>query len=817
MRTLAPTLFCLLPHRTAAYGARQALVIGLLLTAGCLNAQGGTVRGEVTDADGEALIGAYVQLVDTEFRAVSDAEGVYRLAGVPYGEYTLRVRSLGFRDEDLALRVDRPRVVADARLTPDAAVLAGATVRAKSRAGEVSELPITITSLDAERVAERALGAEELLKRSAGVVVRRRGGLGSAVNVNLNGLTGQAVRVYYDGIPLELFGGGLQLNTIPVDALARVDVYKGVLPVTVGTDALGGGINLVPKAKTVDHLNASYTVGSFNTHRLTLNGRRKLSERWALSLLAYYNYSDNDFTMPGVRSITERKLENGTTVIGPEETVDARRFHDRHRSAFAQATLSVRGLKWADRLALSVSAGGRDDQIQHGAFLFNTAVGRATRADLSFVQRLDYRKSLLNDRLSLRYFGTLATMRNRTRDSTTAVFNWRGERLQTADRTGAELFALPTDRTGNDLGTAHRLTAAWTLREGLRLNVSEFYGYLRVKGEDPAGRPLMIGGEPLDPNTVPSVLRRNVLGGELAADFGGGRGTVLGFYKNYLYAARSIDILQRGATRLPLREVSAVDHGVGLAVKYRLSARVFVRSSFERAVRLPNEREVFGDFGAVLPNYTLQPERSNNLNVGMQYERPGRGERGALRLRLNGFVRDQQDLIRAAPFGPENSRFVNEAAVRAAGGELTADYQPLARLRLNGNFTYQRSLILPPDGVGAGPRVAVPNVPQLFYNASARYTFPDVGAADNDLELFWTYFFTDRFSINEVADLDRANPDFIIPAQNLHEAGLTYRLPKPGLTVSGSLQNVFDARVFDNFRIPRPGRNYQLKIGYTIR
>ncbi len=138
-------------------------------------------------------------------------------------------------------------------------------------------------------------------------------------------------------------------------------------------------------------------------------------------------------------------------------------------------------------------------------------------------------------------------------------------------------------------------------------------------------------------------------------------------------------------------------------------------------------------------------------------------------------------------------------------------------MNLSGNFTYQSSEIASSSSAATGSIGAqVPNQPLLFYNLGARYTIENVLKASNSLEVFWDYFFIDRFSINEVQDLDTANPLFIVPAQNVHNTGLIYRLPEEGLSFSFSLQNVFNAEVFDNFRIPRPGINYQIKVNYSL-
>ncbi|MEM9000207.1 MAG: TonB-dependent receptor [Bacteroidota bacterium] len=775
-----------------------------------------TISGAVKGENGEPLAFANVLLNKNNKYAVADGDGKYIITDVRKGNYVISVSSLGFGTltQNIAVSGD---LVLDFTLNESVQNLDDVTVIGKSEATKISQKAITISSLDLKQVADLSLGAEEVLKTSTGVVVRQSGGLGSNVNINLNGLTGQAVRIYYDGIPIQVYGSGIQLNNIPVDALERIDVYKGVMPVDIGTDALGGGINLIPIAQNDDNLRTSYSVGSFNTHRVTLNGNKNFSDKTALSVLSFFNYSDNDYEMQNIPSIVENLDENGNVLSVSEETIDTDRFHDQHTSAFAEVALRLKNRTWADQFVIAASYSSRFDEIQQGNFIISTSVGKAEREIDGFNQRLDYRKKLFNDKAELRYYGILSNTTTKSNDSTTAIYNWRGEVLRTPNTSGSEIFAIPTLREGDELGTAHRLLFNYAINQSLDFTFSEFYRYSRIKGDDPVGNRLTINGESIDPNTVPSKLNRNIIGIELEQRLFQDKLTAIGFYKNYMYSAESIDILAGAATVLPIRQVDDDENGFGFALKYQVAPAVFIRGSFERAIRIPTETEVFGDFGAILPNYELRPERSENLNVGISFEK-GFGNGSYASLKIDGFIRDQQDLIRLEDLGPENAVYVNEAEVDGKGVEVSARITPIKNLNFSGNFTHQSNEI-DEDGTasaGTSEGVQVPNIPTLFYNIGAVYNLNNIFKSQNNLQLSWTYFHTDRFSINEVNDLDTANPDFVIPVQNIHNAGITYNIPQQGLSFSLNVRNIFDEEVFDNFRIPRPGFNYAFKINYKL-
>jgi len=795
---------------------KKLFLVVILLPMIALGQNRFTISGVVKSSSGEPIAFANVILDKNNKYAVAEQDGSYLIKNVRRGNYVISVSSLGFGTKTQNISVDA-NLELDFTLNENVQNLDDVTVTAKSEATKISQKAITISSLDLKQVADQSLGTEEILKTSTGVVVRQSGGLGSNVNINLNGLTGRAVRIYYDGIPLEVYGSSIQLNSVPVDALQRVDVYKGVMPVDVGTDALGGGINLIPLEQTSDYLRTSYSVGSFNTHRVTLNGNKNFNQKTSLSAVSFFNYSDNDYEMRNIPSIVENIDENGNVLGVTEETIDADRFHDQHTSAFVEAALRLKNRSWADRLEFAASYSLRFDELQQGNFIINTAIGEAEREIQGFTQRLDYRKKFFRDRLQLRYYGILSNARTKNTDSTTAIYNWRGEVLQTPNSGGSEIFAIPTLREGRELGTAHRLLLNFQLTNDLDLTVSEFFRYSRIKGEDPVGARITIDGVPLDPNTVPSKLNRNVLGAELEQRLFSDKLTAIAFYKNYSYTAESIDILQQTATILPVREIDASEDGYGFALKYQVIPSVFVRSSFERAIRIPSETEVFGDFGAILPNYELQPESSNNLNVGISFDKTI-GSSAYVSFKVDGFIRDQENLIRLDQFGPENAIFVNEAEVDGKGIEIATKITPIKNLDITGNFTAQSNEIaaIGEDSSGAVTGVQVPNIPRLFYNIGASYKVENIFSSPNSLRLFWTYFHTDRFSINEVDDLDNANPDFIIPDQDVHNAGLTYVLADKGLSFSLNVQNIFNEELFDNFRIPRPGFNYAFKINYSL-
>ena len=108
------------------------------------------------------------------------------------------------------------------------------------------------------------LGA--LLLEVAGANVVRRGGLGSFTTVSLRGSNPDEVRVYVDGIPLNLaVGGAVDLSTLPLGDIERVEIYRGSTPIVFGESALGGVISITTRTPTLPRASARTGGGSFRT------------------------------------------------------------------------------------------------------------------------------------------------------------------------------------------------------------------------------------------------------------------------------------------------------------------------------------------------------------------------------------------------------------------------------------------------------------------------------------------------------------------------------------------------------------------------
>src|SRR5690606_1593015 len=147
--------------------------------------------------------------------------------------------------QDTVIKEADENLVLQIRLSSDEKVLQEVTVVGKSETQQVREQTVRAVVVDTRAVSTQATTLTDLMNRSTGVRIRQNGGLGGRPEISINGFQGKAIKYFKDGIPLDYMGDGYNIASLPLEALERIEVYKGVLPVSLGADALGGAVNLV--------------------------------------------------------------------------------------------------------------------------------------------------------------------------------------------------------------------------------------------------------------------------------------------------------------------------------------------------------------------------------------------------------------------------------------------------------------------------------------------------------------------------------------------------------------------------------------------
>ncbi|MES3630249.1 MAG: carboxypeptidase-like regulatory domain-containing protein [Longimonas sp.] len=146
------------PHvRSAVLVVLFSLCMGLLLDAAPARAQSGTgvLEGVIQDTEGERLPGATVQLTGTDLGAAADAQGAFRLAGIPAGMYQVRVRFVGYVPLEDEVTIEAGATTSRTfALEMRTVALEDVIVSAQKRLQAVEDVPAAISVVDGQTLAD---------------------------------------------------------------------------------------------------------------------------------------------------------------------------------------------------------------------------------------------------------------------------------------------------------------------------------------------------------------------------------------------------------------------------------------------------------------------------------------------------------------------------------------------------------------------------------------------------------------------------------------------------------------------------------------
>ena len=674
----------------------------------------------------------------------------------------------------------------------------------------IAASPFSVQVIDLKKSYDKGGDIGEVLNRASGVRLRSDGALGSQVQVNLGGLQGKAVRLFKDGVPIELFGHGFSLGTIPANMLERVEIYKGVMPLYLASDALGGGVNLVSRKDNKNLAELSYEAGSFNTHRATLNALwRNKDKTWYLGTNSSFNYSDNDYKV------------NTPQNTGPISYKDTRRFHDATRTYYAEAYAGIQNRSWADDLRLTLIGSSFYKEIQHDSQM-DKVYGDAFSKEKNYTSLLTYNKRFLNDRLKLNAVATYSVFNTKFIDTATVRYDWDGQIIGRNLRPGE--INLGNDQRIDYKFFSSRLNLSYDLSYRHAIDFSELYYQQNRTGSDPLGAISAI--ENIDVLSIPANYRKNNIALGLRSNWLDNALESIIALKHYSYQTKGYTTDNFGMGYQSSGNGQNLGYMGGLRWK---SGNYMIKSSYEYATRLPDEYEVFGDARLIKENMDLKPERSHNLNLNAQYQVVN-GDRN-LNISAGLFYRKVQDIIFLQldiPF----SRYINYERAEVKGIELEANYAPSKRFDFGANVTYQdiRRIDIKEAMFKNLEGSRVPNIPFFFGNFWLSSYFKNVVEKGDRVEFNWNGNYTHRFFLYAIPKSQEpglfekdgnVQTSLIIPrdgrlGQLSNNLGLYYHFAKPKLSLAAECRNIGDVKLYDNFNVQKPGRAFYVKLLYNF-
>lgn len=798
----------------------MALIV-LLLIVFSSNAYGnGLVFGNIKYQDGTPAVDVVLNINNTSIVAVSDEQGKYQLENVPLGQHAIIIKPFGENLKVVHLRVDKQRMHFPIELdkTQSSHQITEVVVRAQSQARQIKDRGFAVGVVETQNLALQNIQTSELLDRTAGIRIRQSGGMGSSHDFNINGLSGNSVRIFIDGVPIRNYGASFSISSIPPSQIERIEVYKGVIPTHLSEDALGGAVNVVLKkdARTQKSLLASYSFGSFNTHQGNINGSyRNARSGFTVMASSFYNYSDNNYRVWGEQVFVS---EPPTWSL---QYVKARRFHDSYQSYGLNADIGFTNVKWADRFLIGALVSDMDKDVQHGGTMQvvygNRRTGQSTR-----MLNMRYEKRRILKRIDINGFMSYTQGQRWVTDTIPHIYNWLGNRLWNENKNdyfswnvggGEAGKATLANNTENTF--AARANASVEIVKHHRLNINYLINNFTRDISDPL---LPLAEQQL---TDTRFMRKQITGLAYDAHFFNKKLKSSLFYKYYNQTVSLKDPVRVNNVLSHVEIDKTVENnGYGAAFSYHINKKFLVLSSFEKAIRLPENTELLGNTSDnVVATYDLSPESSYNFNVGLNVG-PFEKNNHMFRSDINLFYRNIRDMIMR---GAENSAtgnygFENIGQILSRGFDLELGYEYNRKLMASFNlslFNARYNLQYDSHGIEYsyyGDRLR--NAPYFTSNTNVEYDFGAVFQKKSKLKLNYNFAYVHKFFRNweSIGGAGKAT----IPTQMIHDVGATYSFPNEKLTFSVNAKNLFDAQAFDNWALQKPGRAIYAKLTYRI-
>ena len=566
---------------------------------------------------------------------------------------------------------------------------------------------------------------------------------------------------------------------------------------------MGGVINIVTNKNRKNwFLDASYSYGSFNTHKSYVNFGQTFKNGLTYEINAFQNYSDNSYY---VDTPVEEFYEGGGSAINTDKVEHVKRFHDNYHNEAVVGKVGLVDKKWADRLMIGLTYSRMYKEIQTGV-VQKVVFGEKYRKGNSLMPSLEYRKRNLFVR-NLDVAFTANYNRNFTNNVDTATyrFNWLGEKTSLKGRKGEQSYQdMKSDNdnwnatfTANyHIGTAH----TFVLNHVLNTFHRENHNSVSVD----------------ESNAIAKVTRKNITGFSyrlMPSEHW--NLSVFGKYYNQ-YNAGPVSASTSGTSNYVRLTNNVSSVGYGAAGTYFILSGLQAKLSYEKAYRLPTNEELFGDEDLELGKIGLNPEKSDNLNFNLSYNRQ-LGKHG-LYVETGLIYRNTSDYIYRSIETTSNrsyGSYSNYGSVETKGYHISARYNYSCWVSIGGNFTQMdvrdnvEKTQTGQESLTYGARM--PNLPYRFANSDISFFWRNLWKKGNTLTVTYDNMYVHGFPLYSEA-LGAVETKDIVPTQFSHNLGITYSLKNGRYNVSFECKNFTDEKLYDNFSLQKAGRAFYGKV-----
>lgn len=163
--------------------------------------------------------------------------------------------------EDVSVVSSKTVAVDDATPTQDLGVS-----EVESEAEIIQTKNANYTEITSAAWEGKSLSAADLLATLPGIQSYKQGGVGSFQTVSVRGVAARNILICVDGVPMnDASGGAVNLGSIDLNQMEKIEVYKGNVPVKFGVSGIGGAINFVTKNAVKK---GGRVLGAYGSHNL---------------------------------------------------------------------------------------------------------------------------------------------------------------------------------------------------------------------------------------------------------------------------------------------------------------------------------------------------------------------------------------------------------------------------------------------------------------------------------------------------------------------------------------------------------------------
>ena len=758
------------------------------------------ISGKVLSTEKTTVDFATVYLKGTNYGGTTNEEGIYHLQA-PAGEYTLVVSAIGYKTVEKPVKLMRgERTKMNVVISPQATELDEVVV-VSNGVTRLKRSAFNAVALDTKALQNSTQNLSEALAQAPGMKIRESGGVGSDMQLMMDGFTGKHIKIFIDGVPQEGVGSSFGLNNIPVNYAERIEVYKGVVPVGFGTDAIGGVINIITKKnRNKWFLDASYSYGSFNTHKSYVNFGQTFRSGLTYEINVFQNYSDNNYYV-------DTPVKDFTTgAINKKKIEHVKRFHDTYHNEAVIGKIGFVDKKWADRLMFGFTYSHMYKDIQTGVRQ-EVVFGGKYRKGYSIMPSLDYRKRDFFVR-GLDVVLTANYNKNMTNnvDTSSYEYNWRGE-MRPLRMPGEQSYQNTRSDNNNWNGT---LTANYRIGKAHTFTFNHVINAFRRSNQS-------LLNEDSEANAIPKETRKNISGlSYRLMPTEHWNLSVFGKYYNQFIAG---PVATSSAQDDYIRTTNSVSTmGYGAAGTYFILKSLQAKLSYEKAYRLPTNDEMFGDEDLETGDISLRPENSDNVNLNLSYnEIFGKHsvyvEGGLIYRNTKDYIQRNISDLSGGKYG---ATYVNHGRVETKGYNISVRYGFANWVSVGGNFT-QMNVRDNVKTVTSGTNqesltygARMPNLPYQFANSDVTFYWRNLWKKGNTLSVTYDNLYMHSFPL--YSEAVGSESEFVVPTQFSHNLTLSYGIQNGRYNISFECRNLTNEKLYDNFSLQKAGRAFYGKV-----